>query len=232
MKVVILSGAGLSAESGINTFRGQDGLWNDYPIEKVATNDGFIENPKLVHQFYNNLRKEVNYAKPNPAHFAIAELEQNKGFDVLHITQNIDNFSERAGNKNIIHIHGELNKVRCLMCSEIVVWSKDTSIHTKCPKCGFSSEWGGVRPHIVWFNEMPLNLDKVNNALKECELFIAIGTSCKIFPAAGFVQQVKCKTILLNKEPVNNGYLFDEFIKENATKIVPNLIDKLLKNIK
>ena len=228
MKVIILSGAGLSAESGINTFRGKNGLWNDYPIKDIATNDGFTKYPKLVHNFYNILRNDLKNIKPNSAHFAISILEKDPDFDVLHITQNIDDLSEQAGNKNIIHIHGELKKVRCLMCSKIVNWNKDTTINDKCPQCGFASEWGGVRPHIVWFNEMPLNLDKVNNALKECELFIAIGTSCEIFPAAGFVRQVKCKTILLNKEPVNNGYLFDEFIKGNATKIVPDFINKLL----
>ncbi len=224
MKIVVLSGAGLSAESGIQTFREKDGLWENYPVEEVASMEGFTSNPSLVHTFYNERRQQLQTVEPNAAHKALADLEQTPGIELFHVTQNIDDLCERAGCRNVVHMHGELLKCRCLMCGKVIAWNQDTDIETACPECGFISEWGGLRPHIVWFGEMPLRMNEIEAAITDCDLFAAIGTSGKVYPAAGFVSLAKGygkKTVLLNKDAADNDNLFDEVITGNAGAVVP-----------
>jgi NAD-dependent deacetylase len=231
MKIVVLSGAGLSAESGIETFRAKDGLWANHSVDAVATVKGFTEDPALVHKFYNERRRQLKEVEPNAAHYALAELEKIPGIELFHVTQNIDDLCERAGAAKIVHMHGELLKCRCLMCSEVVEWEHDVNIHIPCPKCGFKSEWGGIRPHIVWFGEMPMRMNEIENALNNCDLFVAVGTSGKVYPAADFVRMAKsakAKTLLLNKDPVENNHLFDDSIIGNATEIVPQWVKSLI----
>ena len=230
MKIVILSGAGLSAESGIETFRAKDGLWANHSVDDVATMAGFTANPTLVHNFYNARRRQLKTVKPNAAHYALAKLETMPDIELLHVTQNIDDLCERAGEQKLIHLHGELLKCRCLMCAEVIDWQRDASIDISCPKCGFNSEWGAIRPHVVWFGEMPLQMNTIETALKSCDLFVAIGTSGKVYPAANFVQLAQngqAKTLSLNKDPAANNQLFDNSITGNATEIVPQWVDSL-----
>ena len=228
MKIVVLSGAGLSAESGIETFRAEDGLWANHSVDDVATVKGFTANPTLVHKFYNERRRQLKDVKPNVAHYALAELEKIPGIELFHVTQNIDDLCERAGAKKLVHMHGELLKCRCLTCSEVIEWNRDASIHISCPKCGFKSEWGAIRPHVVWFGEMPMHMNEIEDALNNCDLFVAIGTSGKVYPAANFVQiarNAKAKTLLLNKDPAENSHDFDDSIIGNATEIVPQWLE-------
>ena len=180
MKIVILSGAGLSAESGIRTFRGVDGLWEGSSTSKVATLKGFQKNPDSVHRFYNERRKDVQKANPNATHFALAKLEHIPEIELFHVTQNIDDLCERAGCKYVHHMHGEVLKCRCLLCGDIFECIDDINTGVKCPSCNFTSEWGSLRPHIVWFGETPFGLPKIEKAIKSCDLFVAIGTSGKV----------------------------------------------------
>jgi NAD-dependent deacetylase len=231
--IIILSGAGLSAESGIKTFRDSDGLWENHDVNEVASLKGFQNNPSLVHSFYNERRRELKSVEPNEAHRALAKLETVSAIEILHVTQNIDNLCERAGSKNMIHMHGELLKCRCLMCGEILEGDEDTDTSIACPICNFTSEWGGIRPHIVWFGEIPLRMNEIEEALSSCDLFIAIGTSGKVYPAADFVRIAKkngAKTILLNKEKTSNLKYFDEVITGNASELVPALVTKIVTN--
>lgn len=231
MKLVILSGAGLSAESGIQTFRDADGLWNDHSVDEVATLVGFTENPEMVHAFYNQRRREAGKAKPNAAHLALASLDTLSGAEVLHVTQNIDDLCEQAGSCNVLHMHGELMKCRCLSCGEISACNYDLDVDDYCESCGFTSEWGALRPHIVWFNEVPMHLQIIEQALNQCDLFVAIGTSGNVYPAAGFAQRAQAagaKTVLLNKEAPVNAAMFDEIILGNASEIVPGWVETSL----
>ena len=231
--IVVLSGAGLSADSGIQTFREKDGLWENYPVEQVATLEGFRANPELVHEFYNQRRRQLATVAPNDAHYALARLERAEGVKLLHVTQNVDNLCQRAGSREVLHMHGELTMCRCIECEEVFEWSEDTSVHLACPRCGFTSQWGGIRPHIVWFGEMPMFMNEIEIALKECDLFAAIGTSGKVYPAAGFVERAKhagAETLLLNKDQPDNVYGFDRIITGNASQIVPDWVDGLLQS--
>jgi NAD-dependent protein deacetylase/lipoamidase len=228
MKIVVLSGAGLSAESGIETFREENGLWANHCVDDVATMEGFTANPVLVHNFYNERRQQLNTVKPNAAHKALARLENNPEIELYHVTQNIDDLCERAGSKSVIHMHGELLKCRCLQCNKVVSWHKATDIDMACPSCGFTSEWGSLRPHIVWFGEMPMFMNEIESAIRDCDLFVAIGTSGKVYPAAGFSETAKnfgAQTLLLNKDVVDNNNLFDDIIIGNATEIVPDWVN-------
>ena len=232
MKIVVLSGAGLSAESGIETFRAKDGLWENHSVDAVATFEGFAADPNLVHKFYNDRRRQLKEVEPNAAHYALAKLEKMPGIELFHVTQNIDDLCERAGATRLVHMHGELLKCRCLTCSKVIKWECDAGIDAKCPRCGLKSELGAIRPHIVWFGEMPLYMNEIDNALQGCDLFVAIGTSGKVYPAANFVQIAKSasvKTLLLNKDPAENNYRFDYSIIGNATEIVPQWINSLTK---
>lgn len=226
--LVILTGAGISAESGIRTFRAQDGLWEEHRIEDVATPEAFARNPKLVHHFYNQRRKQLQDAsiKPNAAHQALARLEAAWEGDFLLVTQNVDNLHSRAGSKKLLHMHGELQKIFCLYCEEKFPWLEDLSTEHTCANC---NRTGGLRPDIVWFGEIPYHMNLINEALETCELFIAIGTSGKVYPAAGFVQQAwKAKKIEVNLEASDISSVFDMHRTGPATSEVVKLVDDIL----
>lgn len=227
--IVILTGAGISAESGIQTFRAADGLWHNHRIEEVATPEGFAINPVLVHNFYNARRRQLQDTEiqPNPAHYALAKLEREYPGNVLLVTQNVDNLHERAGSQNLIHMHGELTKIHCQQSAEVFDWQDDLGTDTICTCC---NKPGTLRPHIVWFGEMPLLMDVIYEALENCDLFVSIGTSGKVYPAAGFVQVAKsvgARTVELNLEPTSS--VFDASFNGLAGNIVPTFVDGLLK---
>lgn len=228
-KLVVLTGAGMSAESGISTFRDSDGLWEKYRVEDVATPEGFAADPELVLNFYNQRRRELLNTKPNAGHTGLAELE--KEFDVHIITQNIDNLHERAGNTNVIHMHGELLKVRCSQSGQVLDWTGDVTPEDKCHCCQFPAP---LRPHVVWFGEMPLGMDEIYMALSMADIFIAIGTSGHVYPAAGFVHEAKlhgAHTVELNLEPSQVGNEFAEKYYGPASQVVPEFVEKLLKGL-
>ena len=228
--IVILTGAGISQESGLDTFRDAGGIWTKYNLEDVATPEAFNKDPSLVYEFYN-LRYESlleDSVAPNAAHEALAKLEKEWHGKVSIITQNVDNLHERAGSNNVIHMHGELSKATCTSCSHIYDRPNKLSAASSCPKC---NTVGGQRPQVVWFGEVPLHMEKIETLLNECHLFLSIGTSGTVYPAAGFVMHVKqlakARTIELNMEPSNTPY-FDECIHGPASKVVPKYIDHLL----
>jgi NAD-dependent deacetylase len=228
-RVVVLTGAGISAESGIRTFRASDGLWEDHAIEEVATPEGFARDPSLVHRFYNERRRHLAKPEiqPNAAHFALAEFEKRFAGDFLLVTQNVDNLHERAGSERVLHMHGSLLKVRCLDSDEVFAWSEDLALDTPHPKGGAA---GRLRPHIVWFGEMPLYMEQIEEALGACDLFLAIGTSGQVYPAAGFVQMVprRAHRVELNLADTPIGAHFTETIQGLAGECVPNYLRKLL----
>jgi len=227
-RIVILTGAGLSAESGLATFRDQGGVWAKYDYREVATPEGFARNPSLVHEFYNMRRRDLANVKPNAAHIALARLEREHRGNVLVVTQNVDNLHEAAGSKNLIHMHGELLKVYCTHCRKGRSWTDDLSSELACPNCAKS---GGMRPDIVWFGEMPYRMEEIADALARADLFISIGTSGNVYPAAGFVAEASANgahTVELNLEPSEGASFFTEAIHGPATRIVPAFVDKLL----
>ncbi|WP_245853753.1 Sir2 family NAD+-dependent deacetylase [Necropsobacter massiliensis] len=230
--IVILTGAGISAESGIRTFRASDGLWEEHRIEDVAMPEGFQRNPTLVQRFYNARRRKLfdPAIRPNPAHVALAQLEQQLGENLLLVTQNVDNLHERAGSKNIIHMHGELLKVRCTWSGQIYDWAQDITLDTRCRCC---TPPRSLRPHIVWFGEMPLEMERIYTALEHADYFIAIGTSGNVYPAAGFVDAVPnhCQTVELNLEPSSVGSKFKQKRYGKASKIVPTFVEELMKHL-
>lgn len=225
--IVILTGAGISAESGLATFRGADGLWCGHRIEDVATPEAFVRDPKLVHEFYNMRRAQLAEAKPNAAHLALAELQRRWPGNVLIVTQNVDDLHEKASS-SVLHMHGELKKARCAVSEEIFDWHQDIEAHTPCACC---KKPGRLRPHIVWFGEMPLYMDAITRALSECDLFISIGTSGNVYPAAGFVQEAragKAHTVELNMEPSLSHSLFAEKVYGPAGSVVPDYARRIL----
>lgn len=230
--IVVLTGAGISAESGLKTFRDSNGLWENHRVEDVATPEAFESNPKLVYDFYNLRRRQVldPTTLPNAAHLALAHLEQKFQKPIWIITQNVDPLHERAGSKNVIHMHGELLKVRCLHSERIFSREEDLSIHSQCECCGIK---GALRPHIVWFGEIPLYLDKIHSLLMQCELFVSVGTSGQVYPAAGFIAQVQAngsaKTLELNMEKTELSSLFDEGRYGPAGTIVPQWVGEALR---
>ncbi|KAB0884852.1 Sir2 family NAD+-dependent deacetylase [Cronobacter muytjensii] len=231
--VVVLTGAGISAESGIRTFRAADGLWEEHRVEDVATPEGFARNPQLVQDFYNARRRQLQQPeiKPNAAHLALARLEEAFGDRFLLITQNIDNLHERAGNNNVVHMHGELLKVRCSQSGQVLEWTGDVTPDDKCHCCQFPAP---LRPHVVWFGEMPLGMDRIYEALARADVFIAIGTSGHVYPAAGFVLEAKLQgahTVELNLEPSQVGSEFEEKHYGLASQVVPEYVEKLLKGL-
>ena len=228
--IFVLTGAGISKESGVNTFRDQGGLWEHHRIDEVASPEGFRKNPSLVYNFYNKRRKELNSGiEPNKAHHILYELE--KTFKINIITQNIDNLHELAGNSSIIYMHGELNKVRCISNdSHIHHWITDLNETHKCPEC--SSQ---MRPHICWFGEMPFQMGEIHQKAEQSSLFVSIGTSGEVYPAAGFVsmfKEMKKPTVELNLEPSRNQDQFDLAIHKPATVAVEEFKNLILKNIK
>ena len=220
MKLVVLTGAGISAESGLRTFRGNDGLWENEPIEAVATPEGYFRDKKRVKDFYNKLRVSLPKFQPNAAHIALAKLEERLGDDFLLITQNLDDLHERAGSKRVLHMHGYLNELRCEKNEEhIFPFTGEETMQTKCPICGAMS-----RPHIVWFGEIPLFMDTIEHALQTTAEFVYIGTSSVVYPAAGFKQIAKhfgAHVTCLNLEVNPNDPNTDENIQGKATEIVP-----------
>lgn len=228
-RLVAFTGAGISAESGLRTFRDGDGLWEEYRIEDVATPEAWQRDPKLVLSFYDERRDQVLKAAPNAAHEALARLEEV--FDVSIVTQNIDDLHERAGSQNLIHMHGELLKVRCDACHAVHAWREDLATVTPCPHCGHV---GAMRPHVVWFGEMPLEMERIYQALADCALFMSIGTSGNVYPAAGFVHAVldqgDGRTVELNLEPSQGASLFEEQVYGPATAVVPAYVERLLKD--
>ncbi|TVQ81984.1 MAG: NAD-dependent protein deacylase [Micavibrio sp.] len=231
-KIVILTGAGISAESGIRTFRASDGLWEEHRIEDVASPDGFRRDPDLVYRFYNLRRQQLlsPEIEPNAAHLALARLEREYGGEVVVVTQNIDDLHDRAGHGDgkLLHMHGELLKARCLLCDTISEFRTDFDGQTPCPACG---EAGGLRPHIVWFGEMPLYMDEIYHHLSGCDIFAAIGTSGNVYPAAGFVEAAAlhgAHTIELNLEPSMVHSAFDTAYQGPATETVTRWVAELL----
>jgi len=226
--IVVLTGAGISAESGIRTFRAADGLWENHPIEDVATPEGFKRNPQLVYEFYNQRRQQLQseQVRPNAAHSSLAKFEHEFSGSFLLVTQNVDNLHERAGSKNLLHMHGELLKMRCLNTQLVFDINERFDFDTVCRCCRTP---GNLRPHIVWFGEMPFHMNRINQALESCDVFIAIGTSGNVYPAAGFYQTAKtglAHTVELNLE--NTGSGFDECRIGNATEVVPEYLAELL----
>ncbi|MFZ4714675.1 MAG: NAD-dependent deacylase [Bacteriovoracaceae bacterium] len=229
--IVILTGAGISAESGIQTFRASDGLWENHRIEDVATPEGFRKNPKLVYEFYNERRKKLLSpdVSPNIAHTSLAHLEREFAGTVTIITQNVDDLHERAGSKNIIHMHGELLKMRCQKTQIVYQIKENFDSDTKCLCC---DRKGTLRPHIVWFNEIPFALDQIDLELSHANLFISIGTSGKVYPAAQFVSMAKQRNqsycIEINPTSTDIEHSFDELHRELASLTVPKLVKFLL----
>lgn len=228
--IVILTGAGVSAESGIKTFRASDGLWEEHRIEEVATPEGFARNPTLVHHFYNMRRQQLlsGEVKPNEAHLAIAELEKSNELSVLVVTQNIDNLHERAGTKNIIHMHGELLKCFCKQSEKRFTVYENLNEDSVCECCGQQKT---LRPDIVWFGEMPYKMDEIYRAIIECDLFLSIGTSGNVYPAAGFVEmanQAGAHTVEFNLEPSQVESEFKEKIYGPASEVVASYLRQLM----
>ncbi len=228
-RIVILTGAGISAESGIQTFRASDGLWHEHRVEDVASPDGFASDPMLVHQFYNARRSQLlsPEIKPNSAHYALASLQKNDDLDVMIVTQNIDDLHERAGSKTVFHMHGELLKSRCISCGNVAELTEDLSIDSICQACGESES---LRPHIVWFGEVPFYMSVIDQAIKQADLFIAIGTSGHVYPAAGFVNlanSYNVTSLQMNLEPAQNSKAFDHSIIGLASETVSELVENL-----
>lgn len=229
MKVLVLTGAGISAESGIPTFRGEDGLWEGHPIEDVATPDGFRRNPELVHQFYNGRRRRLQDAsvQPNAAHLALAEFERDHDDEFLLVTQNIDNLHQRAGSQSVLAMHGELLKARCTLTGDVIDWTDDLSTETVRPD--EPDLVGTLRPHVVWFGEMPLGLETIGAFAERADVFIAIGTSAVVYPAAGIVQSTRpdCRRIEINLDATPQSDHFHQTIRGKASIEVPNVLQSL-----
>ena len=230
-KIVILTGAGISAESGIPTFRGAGGTWENHRAEDLATRDAFARDPQLVHRFYNMRRRALlDGIEPNAAHVALTRLQREYLGEVVLVTQNVDHLHEAAGFRSVIHMHGEILKVTCTHCNEENPWFVDLDIETPCPSCNTS---GSMRPAIVWFGEMPKHMDVIGNHLATSSLFLSIGTSGIVYPAAGFVEAARhsgAHTIEINIEPIR-GSLFHESRIGKASCEVPKLVDELLSDL-
>jgi len=231
--IVILTGAGISKESGLETFRDDDGLWSRVRIEDVATLEAYERDPAHVLEFYNMRRGSMlnGNIQPNSAHLALAELEKRWPHEVLIVTQNIDDLHEQAGSKNILHMHGEILKARCTDCENVVVWKDALCLHDICLECG---SIGRMRPHVVWFGEMPFFMDEIYAAVERCRYFISIGTSGNVYPAAGLVQHVLTRgtghTVELNLEASEGAGQFQETHYGHASEVVPTYVRKLLRS--
>jgi NAD-dependent deacetylase len=227
--IVILTGAGISAESGLGTFRDKDGIWTKYPIEDLATPEGFARNPGFVQDFYNSRRRGLMESHHHAGHEALARLEAEWPGRVTIVTQNVDDLHERAGSRNVLHMHGELRKAQCTACEAVLPWDDDLGTETPCPACRTP---GGLRPNVVWFGEIPFYLDEIEAALLDCKLFAAIGTSGNVYPAASFVQAASglgAHTVELNLEASENNWAFGETHLGPASEIVPRWVDDLLR---
>ena len=255
--IVVLTGAGISAESGLQTFRAADGLWEGHKVEDVATPEAFVRDPELVHQFYDARRARLGEVEPNAAHLALARLDAEWPGELLIVTQNVDDLHERAGAKRLLHMHGELLRGWCLRCNERFAWEGPMSPFTArpepveglslagqeekqsfdklrtngfnlCPSCDTA---GMVRPDIVWFGEMPYEMERIEAALMEADLFVSIGTSGAVYPAAGFVQTAKyrgARTVEINLEPSQGSIFFGERRYGPAGVEVPKWVEEIL----
>lgn len=229
--IVILTGAGISRESGLDTFRDKDGIWSKVRIEDVATPEAFARDPHGVNDFYNARRARLaaGHVEPNAAHLALAQLEAGWRGELLLVTQNIDDLHERAGSNRLIHMHGELLKVRCADCGDIRLSPAPIEPGGACPACGASDR---LRPNVVWFGEIPFGMERIYAQLSRCDLFIAIGTSASVYPAAGFVQEVRrigqARCVELNLEPSQASDFFHETRHGPASTVVPDFVAELL----
>jgi NAD-dependent deacetylase len=226
-RIVILTGAGISAESGIDTFRSAGGLWEQHRIEDVATPEGFARNPNLVLNFYDMRRAALANAAPNPAHMALARLEREFCGDLLLVTQNVDDLHERGGSARVLHMHGALKSALCTSCETRSTWLGTMADRPPCPVCRAPT----LRPDVVWFGEMPYQMGRIYQALEACDLFVSIGTSGAVYPAAGFVQEARssgARTLELNLEPSEGSRLFDESRHGPASLLVPQWVDGVL----
>ena len=250
--IVILTGAGISAESGVATFRAVDGLWEGHRVEEVATPEGFARNPALVHAFYDARRARLDEVAPNAAHDALARLDAEWPGELLIVTQNVDDLHERAGAKRLVHMHGKLLSGWCLACGERFTWAGAMSLNSVRPErsretchasdvstsldtngniCPACLTVGHVRPDIVWFGEMPYEMDRIETALRSADLFVSIGTSGAVYPAAGYVQTAKycgAHTVEINLEPSLGSVMFDEVRIGKAGVEVPQWVAELL----
>jgi NAD-dependent deacetylase len=229
--ILVLTGAGISQESGLATFRDADGIWASVHIEEVATPEAFARDPARVQAFYNTRRRQLQHASviPNAAHEALAVLEAARPGEIMIATQNIDDLHERAGSRAVLHMHGELLKARCTACGRTTLWYDDLTGNEGCPTCAIE---GQLRPHVVWFGEMPLRLDAIYQVLAQCKVFVSIGTSGSVEPAASFVEEARragAHTVELNLEPSQSASLFAERIYGSASRIVPQFVATLLK---
>ncbi|MEI6034248.1 MAG: NAD-dependent deacylase [Verrucomicrobiae bacterium] len=226
--IFVLTGAGISAESGIQTFRGGTGLWEGHRVEDVASPAGFQRDPELVFEFYNVRREKIRGAEPNAAHLALARLEREFPSTVTVVTQNIDDLHERAGSRNVIHMHGEAMKARCQKCEAVAVWENNLNGTSVCPECRAS---GSLRPHIVWFGETPLFMEEIYLALSQAGLFISIGTSGQVYPAAGFAEAASrhgIRTMEVNPDSTAISPHFDEHLRGPAGQKVTEWVESLL----
>ena len=226
--IVILTGAGVSAESGLATFRAADGLWEGHRVEDVATPEAFARDPALVHAFYDARRAKLDEVEPNAADKALARLDAEWPGELLLVTQNVDDLHERAGSKRMVHMHGELTSGWCLRCNERFGWAGRMGEGAQCPSCETA---GMVRPDIVWFGEMPYEMERIDDALRRCDLFVSIGTSGAVYPAAGFVQTARhcgARTLEMNLEPSLGSFLFDESRTGPAGDLVPAWVEEVL----
>jgi NAD-dependent deacetylase len=230
-RIVILTGAGISKESGLDTFRDAGGIWSQVRVEDVATPEAFARDPERVRAFYNMRRRRhhgLEFA-PNAAHAALVKLEQMWPGEVIIITQNVDELHDRAGSKNLIHMHGVIANIRCNYCGHAERSAEDISADIFCAAC---KRVGGARPDVVWFGETPLELDRIADVLSDCDLFISIGTSGNVYPAAGFVSAVRrngTHTTELNLEPSEGARVFAEAHYGPATEVVPAYVEAVLK---
>ena len=226
--IVILTGAGISAESGIETFRDAGGLWEGHAVDQVATPEGFAADPVLVHRFYNLRRAALSTVRPNAAHIALGRLQSEFAGHVTLVTQNVDDLHERGGSLDVIHMHGELLSAFCSACDHRWRQADDLSVETPCPAC---QTVGGPRPDIVWFGEMPYQMNRIETALQSCDLFVSIGTSGAVYPAAGFVQLAHAygaRTLELNLEPSQGSAFFTQTQYGPATRLVPDWVSSIL----
>lgn len=226
--IVILTGAGISAESGLATFRGPDGLWEGHRVEDVATTEAFARDPALVHAFYDARRANLKRVAPNAAHQALARLDAEWPGELLIVTQNVDDLHERAGATRVLHMHGELKSAWCRACDARLPWDGDLGHGPQCPGCGAG---GRLRPDIVWFGEMPYEMERIDRALTGADLFVSIGTSGAVYPAAGFVQTARycgAHTLEMNLDPSLASYHFHESRIGRAGELVPAWVAEML----
>ncbi|MBD8868139.1 NAD-dependent deacylase [Nocardioides donggukensis] len=226
MRIVVLTGAGVSAESGVPTFRDADGLWEGHRVEDVATPEAFEMQPGVVQRFYDERRAALALVAPNPAHTALARLGTLPGVDLLLVTQNIDDLHERAGATDVLHMHGELLSALCASCRSRCRWAGDLADFPPCPGCGMTD----LRPDVVWFGEIPYQMERIQSALMRADVFVSIGTSGAVYPAAGFVQMAAAcgaRTLELNLVPSEGTSFFDEARHGPAGRLVPDWVDEV-----